>query len=260
MSAEWNRWLRLPEGALAGNKRVPKTQIIAQAHLTSVQQLLLDKLAPVALFASLTRSNSYIPAVRNEDYDIGSGALPGMLAEFEPRCCGGGAHAARLLPESHRPAYGGARAQRRGRILRPSPQEPLRARRVRDRARHGQRRLRLHGRGVPSVPGCHRAIAPSPDVASRLRAGAGEMLPACRERSHPRVLPVMQAGRCRRSSPRRYRSCRSTSASLPSLRTRGRPRERLWRSPQSCASACARSKVESDAGIEEVRSLAGDGA
>lgn len=72
MSVEWNRWLKLPEGALAGNKRVPKTQIIAQAHLTSAQQSLLDKLAPVALFASLTRSNSYIPAVRDEDYDIGS--------------------------------------------------------------------------------------------------------------------------------------------------------------------------------------------
>ena len=51
---------------------MPKTQIIAQAHLTLAQQSLLDKLAPVALFASLTRSNSYISGVRDDEYDIGS--------------------------------------------------------------------------------------------------------------------------------------------------------------------------------------------
>lgn len=72
MSIEWNDILHLPGSALAGDKRVPKTQIVKQGNLTRAQESILDVVTPVRFYASLQRSNSYMQPVRNDDYDIQS--------------------------------------------------------------------------------------------------------------------------------------------------------------------------------------------
>ena len=72
MSMEWNDILKLPASALAGDKRVPKTQIVKQGGLTKAQASLLDTIAPVRFYASLQRSNSYMQPVKNDTYDIQS--------------------------------------------------------------------------------------------------------------------------------------------------------------------------------------------
>lgn len=72
MSMAWNDILQLPEAALAGDVRVPKTQIVKQGNLNKTQEGLLGKLRDIRFFASLTKSNSYIQPVKDETYDIES--------------------------------------------------------------------------------------------------------------------------------------------------------------------------------------------
>lgn len=72
MSMEWNDILQLPHAALAGDMRVPKTQIVMQGGLSKTQEGLLGKLRDIRFFASLTKSNSYIQPVKDEEYDIES--------------------------------------------------------------------------------------------------------------------------------------------------------------------------------------------
>lgn len=75
MTHAWNDILKLPEGALAGGKRVPKTQLAEQAKLAKASAAsikLLDKLRDIRFFASLTKSNSHIQPVKNDAYDIES--------------------------------------------------------------------------------------------------------------------------------------------------------------------------------------------
>lgn len=75
MTHAWNDILRLPEGSLAGDRRIPKTQLVEQARLAKASASsikLLDKLRDIRFFASLTKSNSYIQPVKNDAYDIKS--------------------------------------------------------------------------------------------------------------------------------------------------------------------------------------------
>lgn len=75
MMVSWNDILKLPEGALAGERRVPKTQLAEQARLAKASAAsikLLDKLRDVRFFASLNKSNSRILPAKNDAYDIES--------------------------------------------------------------------------------------------------------------------------------------------------------------------------------------------
>ena len=75
MTVSWNDILKLPEGALAGERRVPKTQLAEQARLAKAPAAsvkLLDKLRDIRFFASLNKSNSRILPVKNDAYDIES--------------------------------------------------------------------------------------------------------------------------------------------------------------------------------------------
>lgn len=75
MTIDWNDILKLPEGALAGEKRIPKTQLAEQAKLAKAAKNpgpLLDKLREVRFFASLTKSNSCILPMKDDTYDIES--------------------------------------------------------------------------------------------------------------------------------------------------------------------------------------------
>lgn len=75
MTVSWNDILKLPEGALAGERRVPKTQLAEQARLAKASAAsikLLDKLRNVRFFASLNKSNSRILPVKDDAYDIES--------------------------------------------------------------------------------------------------------------------------------------------------------------------------------------------
>lgn len=75
MTHSWNDILKLPESSLAGDKRIPKTQLAEQAKLEKAPAAsikLLDKLRDIRFFASLTRSNSHIQPIKNDTYDIES--------------------------------------------------------------------------------------------------------------------------------------------------------------------------------------------
>lgn len=75
MTVSWNDILKLPEGALAGNRRVPKTQLAEQARRVRASAApikLLEKLRDVRFFASLNKSNSRIQPVKDDAYDIES--------------------------------------------------------------------------------------------------------------------------------------------------------------------------------------------
>lgn len=75
MTVFWNDILKLPEGALAGDRRIPKTQLLEQAKLAKAAPApgkFLDKLDDVRFFASLNRSNSSILPVKDDTYDIES--------------------------------------------------------------------------------------------------------------------------------------------------------------------------------------------
>lgn len=75
MTMSWNDILKLPEGALAGERRIPKTRLAEQAKLAKASKIpmpLLDKLRDIRFFASLNKSNSRILPVKNDAYDIKS--------------------------------------------------------------------------------------------------------------------------------------------------------------------------------------------
>lgn len=75
MTVNWNGILKLPEGALAGSRRVPKTQLAEQAKLAKAPAApikLLDKLRDIRFFASLNKSNSRILPVKNDAYSVES--------------------------------------------------------------------------------------------------------------------------------------------------------------------------------------------
>lgn len=50
---DWNGILRLPDAALAGCRRIPKTVLVKQAMLTKTEQKRLDKVARLEHFATV---------------------------------------------------------------------------------------------------------------------------------------------------------------------------------------------------------------
>ena len=69
MSIEWNDIFRLPQAALAG-RRVPKTALTRNAHLTRLEQKSLDKVTLVEHFATVQRSTARIPPHVDDERDI----------------------------------------------------------------------------------------------------------------------------------------------------------------------------------------------
>lgn len=67
MSTRWNDIFQLPETALAGDKRVPKTMLVQQAALTKHEQKTLDKMRRLEHFATATKvTTRMLPRVDDE--------------------------------------------------------------------------------------------------------------------------------------------------------------------------------------------------
>lgn len=69
---DWNGILRLPDAALAGGRRIPKTVLVKQAMLTKTEQRRLDKVARLEHFATVQKSTTRIPPYENEDRSVQS--------------------------------------------------------------------------------------------------------------------------------------------------------------------------------------------
>lgn len=69
---DWNGILRLPDAALAGGRRIPKTVLVKQAMLTKTEQKRLDKVARLEHFATVQKSTTRIPPYENEDRNVQS--------------------------------------------------------------------------------------------------------------------------------------------------------------------------------------------
>ena len=69
MSVEWNDIFRLPSAALAG-RRVPKTTLTKNAHLTRLEQKALDKISLIEHWATVQRSSTRIPPHVDVERDI----------------------------------------------------------------------------------------------------------------------------------------------------------------------------------------------
>ena len=69
MSVEWNDIFRLPSAALAG-RRVPKTMLTKNAHLTRLEQKALDKISLIEHWATVQRSSTRIPPHVDVERDI----------------------------------------------------------------------------------------------------------------------------------------------------------------------------------------------
>lgn len=80
---DWNRHLRLPKAALAGDRRVPKTVLTRQAMLTKTEQRRLDKVARLAHFATVQKSTTRIPPHVDDERDMQS--IVFMRCEMDPR-------------------------------------------------------------------------------------------------------------------------------------------------------------------------------
>lgn len=72
MDFNWNAVLHLPNAALAGNRRIPKTVLVRQAKLTKAEQRILDHVGLLSHFATVQKSTTRIPPVVDADHDIQS--------------------------------------------------------------------------------------------------------------------------------------------------------------------------------------------
>lgn len=68
----WNDALCLPDAALAGERRIPKTVLTRQAGLTKTEQKALGRVAALTHFATVQKSTTRIPPTQDEDHDIQS--------------------------------------------------------------------------------------------------------------------------------------------------------------------------------------------
>lgn len=68
----WNDVLCLPDAALAGERRIPKTVLVRQAGLTKTEQKALGRVAALTHFATVQKSTTRIPPTQDEDHDIQS--------------------------------------------------------------------------------------------------------------------------------------------------------------------------------------------
>lgn len=72
MNVRWEEVFQLPEATLAGNRRVPKTTLAAQALLTKHEQRTLDKMRRLELFATVTKGTTRIPPRVDDERDVQS--------------------------------------------------------------------------------------------------------------------------------------------------------------------------------------------
>jgi hypothetical protein len=73
MSAlSWNDIFALPQAALVGERRIPKTVLVRQALLTKTEQKTLDKVAHLAHFATVQKSTTRIMPLVDGEHDIQS--------------------------------------------------------------------------------------------------------------------------------------------------------------------------------------------
>ena len=68
----WKGVFCLPNEALAGERRIPKTVMVRQASLTKTEQKVLDKVAVIRHFATVQKSTTHILPVVDEARDIQS--------------------------------------------------------------------------------------------------------------------------------------------------------------------------------------------
>lgn len=68
----WNKILRLPDAALTGGRRIPKTVLVRQAMLTKTEQKRLDKVARLEHFATVQKSTTRIPPHEDDGRDVQS--------------------------------------------------------------------------------------------------------------------------------------------------------------------------------------------
>ena len=68
----WNDYLCLPDAALAGDMRIPKTVLTRQALLTKTEQKVLARVASLTHFATVQKSTTRIPPTQDADHDIQS--------------------------------------------------------------------------------------------------------------------------------------------------------------------------------------------
>ena len=69
---EWNDVLRLPDAALAGDRRIPKTVLTRQAQLSKTEQKVLDRVGMLTHFATVQKSTTRIPPAVDDEHDIKS--------------------------------------------------------------------------------------------------------------------------------------------------------------------------------------------
>lgn len=69
---DWNRILRLPDAALAGGRRIPKTVLVKQAMLTKTEQKRFDKVARLEHFATVQKSTTRIPPYQDDGHNVQS--------------------------------------------------------------------------------------------------------------------------------------------------------------------------------------------
>lgn len=69
---DWNDVFCLPDAALAGDRRIPKTVLTRQAQLTKTEQKVLDRVAVLTHFATVQKSTTRIAPVQDDERDIQS--------------------------------------------------------------------------------------------------------------------------------------------------------------------------------------------
>ena len=69
---DWNGVLCLPDAALAGCRRIPKTVLVKQAMLTKTEQKRLDKVARLEHFATVQKSTTRIPPREDDERNVQS--------------------------------------------------------------------------------------------------------------------------------------------------------------------------------------------
>lgn len=69
---DWNGILRLPDAALAGDRRIPKAVLVKQAMLTKTEQKRLDKVARLEHFATVQKSTTRIPPYEDDERNVQS--------------------------------------------------------------------------------------------------------------------------------------------------------------------------------------------
>lgn len=69
---DWNDVFCLPDAALAGDRRIPKTVLARQAQLTKTEQKVLDRVAVLTHFATVQKTTTRIAPVQDDERDIQS--------------------------------------------------------------------------------------------------------------------------------------------------------------------------------------------